>query len=184
MFRSKTVFVLGAGASQEVGLPTGDDLKKKIASKIDIRFDSFQQKHGDYRITEALREHVKSPDGRNGDINPHLHMAWQLCEALPLEISIDNLLDKHRGNKIAETCGKLGIVSSILEAEKASRLHYKPTEERKLNFSALIPTDTQAQSGSKKGISPTEKFEEKDVQRGQTANTKQNVLNQGRQQDR
>ena len=142
MFRSKTVFVLGAGASQEVGLPVGEELKKKIAQKIDIKFDDFghRQTSGDHKIMDALWEHTKFPDGRRGDPNPHLHMSWKLSEALPLEISIDNLLDKHRGDKIAETCGKLGIVSSILEAEKASRLHYQPTNERKLNFSALSNT--------------------------------------------
>ena len=38
MFESKTVFVLGAGASHEVGLPVGSGLAEIISKKLDIRF--------------------------------------------------------------------------------------------------------------------------------------------------
>jgi DNA-binding HxlR family transcriptional regulator len=37
MLKSKTVFVLGAGASKEVGLPVGSELKSTIAAKLDWR---------------------------------------------------------------------------------------------------------------------------------------------------
>jgi hypothetical protein len=41
MFASKTVFVLGAGASSEVGLPLGRDLAKGISEDLDLRRDEF-----------------------------------------------------------------------------------------------------------------------------------------------
>jgi len=52
-----TVFVIGAGASKEAGLPTGYELKSKISKLLDIRFDQFgsKQKSGDYQIMAALR---------------------------------------------------------------------------------------------------------------------------------
>ena len=41
MLPFKTVFILGAGASKEVGLPTGSELKKLIAKNLDIEFDTL-----------------------------------------------------------------------------------------------------------------------------------------------
>lgn len=38
MFKSRTLFVIGAGASKEVGMPIGTDLTKLIAKSLDIRF--------------------------------------------------------------------------------------------------------------------------------------------------
>jgi hypothetical protein len=36
MFKSKTVFVIGAGASKEAGLPTGEELKKSISTLFNV----------------------------------------------------------------------------------------------------------------------------------------------------
>ncbi|MDA0780895.1 MAG: hypothetical protein O2970_00120 [Proteobacteria bacterium] len=142
MFRSKTVFILGAGASEEVGLPIGETLKNKISQKIDIRFGGtgYQQDSGDYQITQALRQYVKLPDGRNGDINPYLHAAWKLRDALTQGISIDNVLDAYRDDKLSEMCGKLGIVRSILEAERSSKIFYNTSERQKIDFDQLKNT--------------------------------------------
>ena len=141
MFRSKTVFILGAGASAEVGLPIGNELKKIIAQKIDIRFDYGQtQVSGDGQIMQALWEHTMFPDRRRGDPNPYLHAAWKLRDALPQAISIDNLLDAYRADEPSETIGKLGIVRSILEAELASKIYYKPNQSERINFGTLDET--------------------------------------------
>ena len=45
MFNKKTLIVVGAGASKEVGLPTGKELKGKIIELLADRFfqDAFQQ---------------------------------------------------------------------------------------------------------------------------------------------
>ena len=104
---NKTVYVIGAGASSEVKLPTGAELKGKIADLLNIQFDIIKQQRGDRVI---------------GDINPYLHEAWHICKALPLAISIDNFIDAHKNNEKLEICGKLGIVQSILNAERNSLL--------------------------------------------------------------
>jgi hypothetical protein len=129
MFRENTVFIVGAGASKEAGLPTGAELKTRISDLIDIKFDGFNQISGDRTITECLREHVRQPDRPRGDINPYLHAAWQICAALPQAISIDNYIDARRDEKI-ELCGKLGIVKSILDAERNSLLFVDPVRDR------------------------------------------------------
>ncbi len=134
----KTTFVIGAGASKEANLPTGYELKGKISRLLDIKFDFHQQKSGDYIITGALRDHVKLPDGRNGDIDPFLHEARHINEALPLAISIDNFIDAHKENTKIELCGKLAIVRSILDAEKRSLLYVnRDNINNTINFSSL-----------------------------------------------
>lgn len=134
MFRSKTVFVLGAGSSNEIGLPVGEDLKELIAKQINIKFrDGIQQSSGNPKITAALRKHASTKDGGWANITPYLEKAWKLQEALPLAISIDNLLDAYRGDEQAEVCGKLGIVESILHSERESQFYFKSTDMAKLD---------------------------------------------------
>jgi len=120
----RTVFVIGAGASKEVNLPTGAELKVRIANLLDMRFDDFGNNlvSGSYEIVDALRQKVMLPDRRRGDINPYLHEAWHIRDALPQAISIDNFIDAHKDNEKIALCGKLGIVNSILDAEANSLL--------------------------------------------------------------
>lgn len=138
-----TVFIIGAGASKEVNLPVGSELKTQISDLLDIRFDYSEQKRGDRLITKALRELVKNDTLASNNINPYLHEAWHIRDALPLAISIDNFIDSQRGNKKIEICGKLGIVRSILEAEKHSLLYFDEHAniyERGFEYSVLENT--------------------------------------------
>jgi hypothetical protein len=137
-----TVFVIGAGASKEANLPTGDELKGKISTLLDIRFDySSTQKSGDYEIIEALRLYVQTLDNQHGDINAYLHEAWLIRDALPLAISIDNFIDAHRDNDKIAVCGKLAIVRSILNAERNSHLFFEKTKsDSNINLSRLEAT--------------------------------------------
>lgn len=124
MFQSRTVFIVGAGASCEAGLPSGEALKNKIATLLDIRFpDGYHQQSGDTQITQTLREYVRLPSGHDGDINAYLRKAWRIRDVVPsAAISIDNFLDAHRGDEAMALCGKLGIVKAILQAEHDSLL--------------------------------------------------------------
>ncbi|MBB5685174.1 hypothetical protein [Sphingobium boeckii] len=142
MFNSKTLFIIGAGASCEANLPSGEGLKSKIASLLNIKFDNTKgQYSGDIQITQALRDYAKLPDGRSGDINPYLYKAWRIADVLPAAaISIDNFLNAHQGDVEMELCGKLGIVKSILDAERESALGSHNTISGKFNLHALIGT--------------------------------------------
>jgi len=124
MFEKSTVIVVGAGASKEAGLPTGQELKTQIVNLLDIKFDWREQKSGDVTICEALRLHVKKTEPDLNDINPHLRAARHICDAMPQAISIDNFIDAHSEDKKIELCGKLAIVRSILYAEKQSLLYF------------------------------------------------------------
>lgn len=70
---NKTVFVIGAGASQEANLPTGQELKEKIVHLLDIQFSGVgKQKSGDKIITEALYAFNKATDRNPDDINTYI----------------------------------------------------------------------------------------------------------------
>ncbi len=116
---SKTVFVLGAGSSQEAKLPVGSELKKHIASSLDIWFEDFRQTRGDRAITAALS--LAAAPSR--DIGPFQQAAWRIRDAMPQAISIDHYIDAHSGDSQVEICGKLAIVRSILEAEAKSSIN-------------------------------------------------------------
>ena len=134
MHPKKTVIVVGAGASQEAGLPTSAELKRSIAKDLDIRFKRFEQISGDRTIAASLQHCFR-------DINPHLSACWKIRDALPQAISIDNFIESHRRDEKVEFCGKLAIVRSILEAEKRSFLYVDPSNtDNTLKYLSLEET--------------------------------------------
>jgi hypothetical protein len=84
MFQNKTVFVVGAGASTEVGLPMGTQLKSIIAKKLNIKFKHGRDlESGDREIVNALREYCRNDNSNpNGDINSHRSSAVQVSEGV------------------------------------------------------------------------------------------------------
>jgi len=121
MFKSKTLFIVGAGASQEIDLPTNTQLKAVIAEKLDI--DLFgtldRAAAGDSEIARAIEEHAKR---NNVDTNILVGDAWKIRDAMPQAISIDNFIHTHGTTPGIVLCGKLGIAQAILEAERDSKL--------------------------------------------------------------
>jgi hypothetical protein len=119
-----TVFVLGAGASAEAGLPVGNKLVKRIRQKLDIRFRYVQDMvSGDPVIASAIHLELQRKSPNQSDPNPYFAVARQMSQGLQGAISIDNFIDSHRGNKAIEWIGKLAIARSILEAEKSSLIY-------------------------------------------------------------
>jgi hypothetical protein len=132
MFKRKTVFIVGAGASKEVGLPVGDELKNTIAGKLNIRFDDgYSQSSGDKKIAEALKLIVVERGGR--DINQLCQAGRSIASAMPQAISIDNFLQTHADDADIVLMGKLGIAASILEAERSSTIC---TKDHVMDFGA------------------------------------------------
>jgi hypothetical protein len=123
MFSSKTVFIVGAGASHEAGLPTGAQLKAVIAEKLNITYkigiNLTSPDTGDAAIAWALTQYVRNT---TGDINPYLFESWKIQDAMPQALSIDNYMDAHSSNAALVLCGKLGIARAIIDAERKSRL--------------------------------------------------------------
>lgn len=127
MFRSKTLLILGAGSSKEAQLPTGIELKKIIAEKLNFQWDDEgnRERSGSQNIYNAFL----SKGNRQSE---YFKASTKLREALALGVSIDNVLHNHSGDEVVEFCGKLGIIESIWEAEYKSL--FNKHNNLKLNF--------------------------------------------------
>jgi hypothetical protein len=121
MLRTKTLLILGAGASIDFGMPLGRDLAGHIARKVDIRFkDGYEMTSGDGLIVEALR-HIARQSGEN--INDYLHAGWLVRDGIDFTRSIDSFLHKHENDPKLQLCAKLAIAQLIAEHERSSALY-------------------------------------------------------------
>lgn len=136
------VLILGAGASKEVNLPIGSELKIIISSLLDIRFPGgYTQEGGDYAITQALRLLAEQESEKPRDINPYLRMCWRIRDAMPQAISIDNFIDSHSNEPKIAICGKLAIARAILSAEASSTLAFdRSNSYNKFRFESTTNT--------------------------------------------
>lgn len=119
-------FVLGAGSSYEASMPTGSELKGKIASSLAFRVDDFRRMDGgDGQIRKALYELAQRP-GSAHSVDEYYTAARRVYAGMPQAPSIDNFIDSHRANPTIAAVGKLAIASAILKAERASTLYFSP----------------------------------------------------------
>lgn len=137
----KTVYVIGAGASVEVGLPTGEILKNTISNKLNFQFGDWKVISGSQRIWDAIQAEVdKLPNNeKRAALDSYQFAGHAISRALPGAHSIDNLIHIRGDNQYIALCGKLAIAESILEAERASYL-YSATMQQKLNLKSLEGT--------------------------------------------
>jgi len=133
----RTVFVIGAGASAEVGLPTGDELKENIANLMPtFSYDydeynySMRPTSGDYTLIECFNNNQK-----------YYEAAKRIKESLILAASIDQFIHKNRydnntskPNDILIRCAKLAIAKAILKAEKESKLYCEDINKANLSI--------------------------------------------------
>jgi hypothetical protein len=125
----KWVFVLGAGASVEVGLPMGSELTAKIQTALDFQLDRTGVSGGDVVLRRALERTAK------------IYCEWfaaskTIASAMPLAPSIDNFVDVHRDKSDVAHCAKLAICKCILDAEKKSEIYVDPSNiYNTINFS-------------------------------------------------
>jgi NAD-dependent SIR2 family protein deacetylase len=88
----KTVFILGAGASAEIGMPTGNGLKEKIVDLFDFRYAS---PHNLSKKDELILKTFYQYKNKNAEQAYFLvDIAIEIAKALPLAISIDNFMDE------------------------------------------------------------------------------------------
>jgi hypothetical protein len=120
MFRSKTIFVVGAGASCELGFPNGTELLGQIASALDIYFGSgFNMERGDRRIYEA---YTRLSTSAGVAANEYQQAGWRIRDAAHLGLSIDNVINQFVDDPLVAPVGKLAIAQRILFAEQRSVL--------------------------------------------------------------
>ncbi len=118
MFKDKTLFVIGAGASVEFGLPVGRDLAEEIRKKSSFTFPAHSSPRGDEEVLNLLRQN-RSPTEQSE--------LFRACSenhnGIYMAGSIDSFIDRRSDvSRIAEV-GKLLIAISILRAERKSNLY-------------------------------------------------------------
>lgn len=127
MYRSKTVFVVGAGASAEVGLPIGTGLKDQIVSRLKVREDEYggaMPPNG--AVWDVILQHCRNV---GFDARTFVPVCQQLCNALPLGPSIDVILQSRDHEERFALCAKAAIAHAILEGERSSALASRRGEQ-------------------------------------------------------
>lgn len=116
MFSLPTLFIIGAGANAEFGMPTGTALKEKIGRALNFGRDARGLVVGDRSLYELIGDRFReSPDTYyNGGI--------ELSELVGRFDSIDEALHWFSDRPEVVTLGKVSIVRDILAAERASNL--------------------------------------------------------------
>ena len=125
MFSVQTVFVIGAGAGKDIGMPVGSELSAVIAAKLNIKHKDGgrQLASGDYEISEALRQIAKI----NGeDYNDWRAAGTMVAGGIGYTRSIDAYLNAHKDNEKLKICGKLAIAHTILAYENSCALYVDP----------------------------------------------------------
>lgn len=133
MRRPRTVFVVGAGASDDFGFPVGKRLQEEIANLLRVNHSTEDNLH------RVINFSLSSINERG--LNYHLlhqHCDW-MADTILLSPSIDTFLDKNAAIGDATSyLGKLAISHIIASREDSSMLAVEP--DKKLNWAALSQT--------------------------------------------
>jgi hypothetical protein len=110
MFKQRTLFILGAGASKEVNIPLGTELARQISELLHIRAGN--------RVGETLLKQLY--DRFPVRDNAYNRAAVAIHKGVRLANSIDDFLDRHSTNNELQLVGKAAIARAILYAESQS----------------------------------------------------------------
>ena len=116
MFSLPTVFVIGAGANAEFGMPTGSALKEQIGKALKFVRDPHGLLVGDRSLYELI--------GNRFRVSPDIYYdgGIELSELISRFDSIDEALHWFSARPEIVSLGKVSIVRNILAAERASNL--------------------------------------------------------------
>lgn len=135
MLRRKTTLILGAGASQEVRLPLGPELKAQIAGLMRVEIDDWNKLKYSQENSRIFAEIERLEQFRDNK-KRILTASRQLSKGVIFASSIDNFLDVRRDNPDIELLAKAALVHLILKGERGSDL----LEERRGRGASLKPT--------------------------------------------
>lgn len=151
MFKKPVVFVIGAGASHELGLPLGAGLRDTIAEMVDFRFHGRQLEKGDADLLAILRRRYDTDKTDITRLEKHLVAGTDLFATMSRFPSVDEALHYWSERKEAVELGKLAIAQQLLQAERRSKI-FDPKDRLRANVNAaggtwLVPFVEMAMSG-------------------------------------
>ena len=104
MFKDNTVFVIGAGASAEFGLPLGDQLLRQIKTNSQFELDGYALRSGVAEIYKCIVNRYTKSDEM---IYACLDGMEEIYRAVDLAGSIDEFINRHGDDPIIAEVGKL-----------------------------------------------------------------------------
>jgi hypothetical protein len=116
MFRRKTVFVVGAGASTDFGLPVGTGLSERIAASSTVDIDHWGSPAN--ALSFVILDLLKRKSDDVSQLNAWLGALRQISTGIHLKRSIDSFIDQHASDLNIAQMGKLMIALRIVEAEQ------------------------------------------------------------------
>ncbi len=127
MFKPGTVFIIGAGANAEIGMPQGGALGSIISKS--FYFESHHV-YG-YRPKNSanldLFDHIRRlAAATNTEIDEQISAALLFHQGVALAGSIDEYLSRHADKPLHASLGKLAIIHSLIAAERQSKLFCDP----------------------------------------------------------
>ncbi|MGV2141368.1 hypothetical protein ACQZ45_25600 [Agrobacterium sp. 16-2014-1-2a] len=127
MFRDKTTFVVGAGASVEFGLPIGAGLATRIKKSSVLHIDNYRSKisYGD----EFFMHTVKRIWPTDIDRKPVLEALSAIHNGIRTAVSIDAFVHRNNSHSYIPKLGKMLIALEILKAERESTMLNEVTEQ-------------------------------------------------------
>jgi hypothetical protein len=130
MFKKKTVFILGAGASWHYGYPTGEELVRSVKAKAFCILHAYHGQNGPSGKTLAHHPETYPKHLNNrADFNDFLHrlsaIDQMLEQANPLVI--DDFLDRNEG---IASIGKILIAMVLFDCEKEAKIRSGKIDEK------------------------------------------------------
>lgn len=124
MFRDNTVFVVGAGASAEFGLPVGSQLLESIRRNCDFQLDQWGSYTGGSREIFGYYDKIygRQNSGAISEFNLRLIKSWQIRDGIESAESIDEYIFRYSSDPVIAEVGKLQIAHAISRAEHDSLL--------------------------------------------------------------
>lgn len=124
---NRTVFVVGAGASHEFGLPVGSQLQDQISHQTMLKVErgSIQAFSHNANFLDLLPAAAGLQSYTASDKLRLAEKSVDISAGVRLAASIDNYLHAQQSDAELVAIGKLAIAKCILEAEQASTLAYK-----------------------------------------------------------
>lgn len=118
MFAPRTLFILGAGASKEVGMPLGWELAAQIHGMcLYERNSTGQIESHDSTYFNALRRAVNDERKFRAEYLPAVNF---VRDGVREVASIDNFIDTHPNDDRVRLIGKTAIIRAILQKEAGS----------------------------------------------------------------
>ena len=123
MIGNKTTIVVGAGASADLGLPTGETLKNQISQLLHMNLSGNEWRQSKERVEvfSGVKPYLSEKSISPTDIELQ-QLSNEIADNVTRAASIDNFLDNRRDNKTLVALGKTAIAYCIAKAEDEARL--------------------------------------------------------------